>query len=61
MTMRRTDFPVFAAGYTHAAGAAPVMLDGMEVLFDKTVGLAPVSLEPKAGEPPEGPGARSAA
>jgi hypothetical protein len=24
------------------------MLDGMEVLFDKTVGLAPVTLVPKA-------------
>ncbi|MFN8570857.1 MAG: hypothetical protein U0132_02300 [Gemmatimonadaceae bacterium] len=51
----RTDFPVFSAGYSRAAGDAPVMLDGMEVLFDKTVGLAPVTLEPKAGKPAEGP------
>jgi hypothetical protein len=51
----RTDFPVFAAGYTKAAGDAPVMLDGMEVLFDRTVGLAPVVLEPKTGKPVAGP------
>jgi hypothetical protein len=55
MTTRRTDFPVFAAGYSRAAGDAPLMLDGMEVLFDRTVGLAPVILEPKAGKPLEGP------
>jgi len=52
MTTPRTDFPVFAAGYTRAAGDAPIMLDGMEVLFDRTVGLAPVILEPKAGKAP---------
>ena len=46
----RTDFPVFAAGYTKGSGDAPIMLDGMEVLFDRTVGLAPVLLEPKAGK-----------
>jgi hypothetical protein len=51
----RTDFPVFSAGYAKASGDAPVMLDGMEVLFDRTVGLAPVVLEPKAGRPVEGP------
>lgn len=47
MTLR-SDFPVFEAGYARAsaAGEAPVMLDGMEVLFDKTVGLAPVMLVP---------------
>ena len=55
MTTRRTDFPVFAAGYSRVAGDAPLMLDGMEVLFDRTVGLAPVILEPKAGKPLEGP------
>jgi hypothetical protein len=47
MTPQRSDFPVFQAGYTRASGGAPVMLDGMEVLFDKTVGLAPVTLVPK--------------
>ena len=46
---QRNDFPVFSSGYSHAFGAAPVMLDGMEVLFDKTVGLAPVTLVPKKG------------
>jgi hypothetical protein len=42
------DFPVFEAGFTPAQGDTPVMLDGMEVVFDKTVGLAPVTLVPKA-------------
>ena len=50
MTTRRTDFPVFATGYSRAAGDAPVMLDGMEVLYDRTVGLAPVILAPKGGK-----------
>ena len=52
MTTRRTDFPVFASGYSRAAGDAPVMLDGMEVLYDRTVGLAPVNLAPKGGQQP---------
>ncbi|MEW5918520.1 MAG: hypothetical protein AB1762_19110 [Gemmatimonadota bacterium] len=46
---QRTDFPAFPSGYTRSLGEAPVMLDGMEVLFDKTVGLAPVTLVPKKG------------
>ena len=50
MTTNRTDFPVFEAGYTRALGDSPVMLDGMEVVFDKTVGLAPVTLVPKSGK-----------
>lgn len=47
--MIRNDFPVFAAGYTRALAdtPAPVMLDGQEVLFDKLVGLAPVTLVAK--------------
>ena len=49
---QRTDFPVFSSGFTRALGDAPVMLDGMEVLFDKTVGLAPVTLVPKKGTQP---------
>ena len=53
MTTLRSDFPVFAAGYTRASGDAPVMLDGMEVLFDRTVGLAPVILAPKRPETAE--------
>lgn len=47
MSMQRTDFPVFAGSFGTALGEAPIMLDGMEVLFDKTVGLAPVTLVPK--------------
>ncbi len=45
----RSDFPVFEASFTSALSTtdAPVMLDGMQVLFDKTVGLAPVTLVPK--------------
>jgi hypothetical protein len=47
--MIRSDFPVFAASTTRTRGEAPIMLDGMEVLFDKVVGLAPVTLVPKKG------------
>jgi hypothetical protein len=47
MTQQRTDFPAFSGGYTRSFGDTPIMLDGMEVLFDRTVGLAPVSLVPK--------------
>ena len=47
MSTVRNDYPAFAAGYTRAAGDAPIMLEGMEVLFDQTVGLAPVTLVPK--------------
>jgi len=50
MTTDRTDYPVFEAGYTRALGETPVMLDGMEVVFDKTVGLAPVTLVPKSAK-----------
>jgi len=50
MTTDRTDFPVFEAGYTRALGDTPVMLDGMEVVFDKTIGLAPVTLVPKTAK-----------
>lgn len=50
MTTDRTDYPVFEAGYTRALGDTPVMLDGMEVVFDKTVGLAPVTLVPKSAK-----------
>jgi hypothetical protein len=46
---QRSDFPNFPNGYTRSLGEAPVMLDGMEVLFDKTVGLAPVTLIPRKG------------
>ncbi|HJU73579.1 MAG TPA: hypothetical protein VJ717_07520 [Gemmatimonadaceae bacterium] len=47
MTYPRTDYPAFSGGYTRSLGTAPIMLDGMEVLFDRTVGLAPVTLVPK--------------
>jgi hypothetical protein len=46
MTAQRSDFPVYPTGYARASGDAPIMLDGMEVLFDRTVGLAPVTLVP---------------
>jgi len=59
MTYQRTDFPVFASGFARSLGdAQPVMLDGMEVLFDKTVGLAPVTLVPKKGTPQPNEAAR---
>ena len=42
---------MFEAGYyARALGDTPVMLDGMEVVFDKTVGLAPVTLVPKSAK-----------
>ena len=50
MRQRRSDFPVHEHAYELGAGEQPVLLDGMEVLFDKTVGLAPVALVP--AEPP---------
>jgi hypothetical protein len=54
MSELRSDFPLLG-GYTRAAGDAPIMLEGMEVLFDRTVGLAPVTLvakpEPAPGTP----------
>ncbi|HEV8365502.1 MAG TPA: hypothetical protein VGQ52_18430 [Gemmatimonadaceae bacterium] len=49
---QRSDFPRSLEGYTRSFGGAPIMLDGMEVLFDKTVGLAPVTLVPKKGTVP---------
>ena len=53
MSSQRNDFPLFDGGYVRAAGDAPIMLDGMEVLFDRTVGLAPVTLVPKKGHAPK--------
>ena len=44
MTQFRSDFPVFSGGYTRQQGDPPILLDGMEVLFDRTVGLYAVSL-----------------
>jgi hypothetical protein len=44
-------FPVFVRAYELTAGESPIMLDGMEVLFDKTVGFYPVRIEPKAVSP----------
>lgn len=49
MISQRNDFPLFDGAYAKAAGDAPVLLDGMEVVFDRTVGLAPVTLVPKKG------------
>ncbi len=51
----RTDFPLFPADHVRAAGDAPILLDGMEVLFDKKVGLAPVTLE-RTSKTPAVPG-----
>jgi hypothetical protein len=47
MISQRNDYPLFDGAYAKAAGDAPVLLDGMEVVFDRTVGLAPVTLVPK--------------
>jgi hypothetical protein len=45
MTVRSGEYPVFAQGYDRSLSDAPVLLDGMEVLFDRTVGLYPVNLD----------------
>lgn len=44
MQYQRSDFPVHAEEYTLGLGEQPVLLDGMEVVFDRTVGLAPAAL-----------------
>jgi hypothetical protein len=49
MSSQRNDFPMFYGAYSKALGEAPVILYGMEVLFDRTVGLAPVTLVLKKG------------
>jgi hypothetical protein len=57
MRYQRSDFPVHEQDYALGASEQPVLLDGMEVVFDKTVGLTPVALvadqptpAPAAGE-----------
>jgi hypothetical protein len=40
-------FPLLATGYDRKKQDAPIMLDGMEVMFERTVGLYPVTLDPK--------------
>jgi len=56
MTTRQTLFPHTKQGFARAASAAsaaPVLLNGMRVLFDEKVALYPVELEPDAsGEEP---------
>jgi hypothetical protein len=57
MTQARTMFPVRVDGMALSFDTQPVMLDGMQVLFDKTVGLYPVQVEAKeAVRPPATPG-----
>lgn len=53
MISQRNDYPLFDGAHAKAAGDALVLLDGMEVVFDRTVGLAPVTLVPKKGVKPE--------
>jgi hypothetical protein len=45
MTPRRPARPPVRGEYDQPFGEAPAMLDGMEVLFDRTVGLDPVELD----------------
>jgi hypothetical protein len=42
---RQTVFPILPAGLHRALEDAPVLLDGMEVVFDQRVALTPVALE----------------
>jgi len=50
---RQTLFPHPKRGFSRAASDAPVLLNGMRVLFDEKVALYPVELEP-AQAPPAG-------
>lgn len=66
MSDARTVFPLASAVGEATAGGEPLLLDGMEVLFDRTVGLYSVELEPRAAQaparaPPPAPAVRAAA
>lgn len=52
MSDSETVFPLAAASGDATAAGEPLLLDGMEVLFDRTVGLYPVELEPKPAPTP---------
>lgn len=47
----RTVFPVLPPGMERALESDPVLLDGMEVLFDERVALYPVTLRARDKEP----------
>lgn len=57
MSYQRSDFPVHEHGYALGMGEQPILLDGMEVIFDKTVGLYPVALV--ADQPVQAPAAET--
>lgn len=57
---RQTLFPSFELSVELGATQEPLLLDGMEVLFDQTVGLYPVTLEPTEPEAADAPGRRAA-
>lgn len=50
MSQRQTLFPSFELSVELGSSQEPLLLDGMEVLFDQTVGLYPVNLEPTEPE-----------
>lgn len=50
MATRETLFPHTRQGFARAASDAPVLLNGMRVLFDEKVALYPVELEPDASQ-----------
>lgn len=52
MSAPRTVFPLSADEGDLAPGSSPILMDGMEVLFHRTVALYPVKLEPA---PPPAP------
>lgn len=58
MSTHRSRFPVAMAGEPTGTPAAPVMLDGMEVLVHETVGLYPVTVRDD-GSPAERAPARN--
>lgn len=45
MSERHNVFPMARSGFAFGLEDAPVMLDGMKVLFDEKVGLYPVDLQ----------------
>ena len=58
MTQRQTIYPALEASVIRAFAEQPVVLDGMNVVFDEKVGLYPARVE-LTDEPVDGARARS--
>jgi hypothetical protein len=57
MTQRQTIYPALEADVIRAFADQPVVLDGMNVVFDEKVGLYPARVE-LTEDPADGPRAR---